>query len=1015
MKLQNLLVLLVFALAAQATEFHVATNGADANPGTKQSPFRTIQHAANLAQPGDVITVHAGIYRERINPPRGGASDTKRIVYQAAPGEKVVITGAEPACNWTRVTNDTWRVVIPNTFFGTFNPYRDVLHGDWCKNPGGYHTGAVYLNGDWLTETTNQSNILQAAGSNALWFASVDATNTTLWAQFPGVNPNAANVEFNVRQTVFTPAQTGINYLTVRGFELRAAAAPWAPPTAAQIGIISAYWCKGWIIENNRICYSPCCGVALGKYGDDWDNGEAIQDKPEWLKKEMKGGTGGYVATTERALTNGWNKATVGSHLVRNNEISHCEQTGIVGSLGCAFSTIADNEIHDIHVRDLYRGFEMAGIKFHGAIDVVIRHNHIYHCGDRAGIWLDWMGQGSQIIGNLMHDNTEDIFLEMQHGPLLVANNVLLSKRALDLDSEGMAFAQNLIIGEVHYRLGDDRITPFQPPHNTAIAGMYPSANGANGDHRFYNNLFAGNWDGSKLDKSVLPCFAAGNVFTKGTQTSKFDTESLVATNFDAGVKLEQKADGWYLTLRADKSWRKYVEAKLVTTDLLGKAKVSGCAYENPDGSALKIITDYFGNNRDRENPFPGPFEISSDGNQTFKVWFKSTTDATAFTGKWPAATPKDCPFNASGSLKGIEFTGRHAEYTHADTWYPSWAADGNLYSPWTDGNVNGLGSGSAKKNATTGSAKIVGDDPMNLQVVDEGIYISHASPYRGRYPCGSLVFDGVWYYGTYCLHPAGTVKHEGTNYNWPWLGPFVGFRYSTNFGKTWMQTPCTPDRPLFGESALQGEPVKIGSPHFVDFGKNLEHSPDGKAYLVAHGAHDGANRRFGYNSWITGDEIYLLRVTPDISNMNDASKYEFFAGHGFLGQPRWTHNLAEAKPIAAWRDNMGCVTMTYDAPLKKYLMCVTDGGNTTGYFNSYLLESDRITGPFKLAEYLHHFGEQAYFVNLPSKFISADGRTLWLCYAANFAPDWNGMKIQRNPPGSRYGMCLQEIKLTEK
>jgi hypothetical protein len=33
-----------------------------------------------------------------------------------------------------------------------------------------------------------------------------------------------------------------------------------------------------------------------------------------------------------------------------------------------------------------------------------------------------------------------------------------------------------------------------------------------------------------------------------------------------------------------------------------------------------------------------------------------------------------------------VAFTGRHAEYTGADTWYPSWANDGNLYSPWPDG-----------------------------------------------------------------------------------------------------------------------------------------------------------------------------------------------------------------------------------------------------------------------------------------------------------------------------------------
>ena len=197
-----------------------------------------------------------------------------------------------------------------------------------------------------------------------------------------------------------------------------------------------------------------------------------------------------------------------------------------------------------------------------------------------------------------------------------------------------------------------------------------------------------------------------------------------------------------------------------------------------------------------------------------------------------------------------------------------------------------------------------------------------------------------------------------------------------------------------------------------MGFGKNLEHSPDGKAYLVAHGASAGVNRRFGYNSWITGDEIYLLRVTPGITNMNDASQYEFFAGSGFFGKPRWSRKLSDAKPIAAWRDNMGCVTMTCNAPLKKYLMCVADGGTTGGYFSSYILESDRITGPFKRVEYLHHFGEQGYFVNIPSKFISQDGKTFWLSYSANFAATWDGRKIQSKPPGSKYAMCLQEIRL---
>jgi alpha-N-arabinofuranosidase len=99
--------------ALHAAELHVAITGSDANPGTQAAPLRTIQRAADIAQPGDTVTVHAGVYRERVNPPRGGESDTKRIAYQAAPGEQVVITGAEAMKGWEKVAEDTWKVVIP--------------------------------------------------------------------------------------------------------------------------------------------------------------------------------------------------------------------------------------------------------------------------------------------------------------------------------------------------------------------------------------------------------------------------------------------------------------------------------------------------------------------------------------------------------------------------------------------------------------------------------------------------------------------------------------------------------------------------------------------------------------------------------------------------------------------------------------------------------------------------------------------------------------------------------------
>ena len=102
-----------------------------------------------------------------------------------------------------------------------------------------------------------------------------------------------------------------------------------------------------------------------------------------------------------------------------------------------------------------------------------------------------------------------------------------------------------------------------------------------------------------------------------------------------------------------------------------------------------------------------------------------------------------------------------------------------------------------------------------------------------------------------------------------------------------------------------------------------MEHSPDGYAYLVGHGAEATDEKpRFGNLSWISGDQVYMLRVKPSIENMNDASKYEFFDGHDRNGDAIWTNDFESIKPLVDWNNNCGCVTMTYNAPLKKYLMC---------------------------------------------------------------------------------------------
>ena len=625
--MKHAIALLLVALAAQAAaakEFHVSVKGDDHNPGSKSKPFRTISAAARVAQPGDEVTVHEGVYWERVTPPRGGTSDRKRIVYQAARGERVEIKGSEVIKGWVKVEEDTWKVMLPNALFKDFNPYSDLIRGDWF-NPKGrqHHTGAVYLNGEWLDEAATLEEVLKPAGAVGLWFGKVGKDLTTIWAQFKGVNPNAQLVEINARRTVFYPGQPGVNYLTVRGFIMQHAATPWAPPTAEQVGLIGTHWSKGWIIENNEISHSRCSGITLGKYGDQWDNTSA--DTAE-----------GYVKTIERALTNGWNKETIGHHIVRNNVIHDCEQTGICGSLGAVFSEIVGNHIFNIWARRLFSGAEMAGIKIHAAIDTRIEGNRIHHAG--LGIWMDWMAQGTRITRNLCYANTTfDLFFEVDHGPFLVDNNLFLSPVSMMDMSEGGAWAHNLLTGQIISRPEPRRVTPYHAAHSTTVAGLVDIKGG---DDRFYNNVLVGKGapdagasksDGTRTDGATgsglwvydgreFPLWTGGNVYCNGARPYFKEANFVDLPEANPNVRVVDEGQKVYLRLTWEPAMRN-PNTVLVTTKLLGKAKIPELAYENPDGSPLKIDRDYFGKRRSRAHPTPGPFEKPGQGEVRLRVW----------------------------------------------------------------------------------------------------------------------------------------------------------------------------------------------------------------------------------------------------------------------------------------------------------------------------------------------------------------------------------------------------------
>ena len=629
--------LLILALGvASAREFHVSVNGSDSNDGSAGTPLRTISAAARLAQPGDTITVHEGTYRERVTPPRGGESDSRRIVYQAAPGETVTIKGSEVVRDWKQFQPGVWKATIPNSFFGGYNPYRDAITGDWFDGRGRiHHTGEVYLNGKSLFETHLLERVLDprpiadirdVEGSTYTWFAESDDRFTYLYANFHGRDPNRELVEINVRDSCFYPDQPGRDYITVRGFHMAQAATQWAAPTAEQIGLIGTHWSKGWIIEDNVISDSKCSCVTLGK---DRKTGHNV-----WNNDPRKDGATHYNETILRALAGGWSREKIGSHVVRNNTIFNCEQAGIAGSLGAVFSRIEHNHIYNVWAKRQFTGAEMAGIKLHAAIDVVIRNNRIHAAG--RGRWMDWMAQGTRITGNLLYDNsTDDLFVEVDHGPFLVDNNVFLSPLNLRDMSEGGAYVHNLFAGRILSQTEPRRSTPYHRAHSTALAGL-SSIEG--GDDRFYNDIFVG--DGappggaSEADVNPLrfggyglwvynhreyPLAAGGNAYVHGARPYAGEEGALRAPGTDPKPRIVEDGGQVYLQLNLGANPAK--PTRLVNTGLLGKARVPGLGYENADGSPLAIDTDYFGAKRSAAAPAPGPFENPGQAEVRLKVW----------------------------------------------------------------------------------------------------------------------------------------------------------------------------------------------------------------------------------------------------------------------------------------------------------------------------------------------------------------------------------------------------------
>ncbi len=312
-----------------------------------------------------------------------------------------------------------------------------------------------------------------------------------------------------------------------------------------------------------------------------------------------------------------------------------------------------------------------------------------------------------------------------------------------------------------------------------------------------------------------------------------------------------------------------------------------------------------------------------------------------------------------------IESAERYGSTADGDLWPSCWADDDNLYSAWGDGKGFDLDSDFVD----IGVAKLTGpaDDLQgeNLAVGDEVGELWSGS--GTRKPTGMVCVGDTLYLAVQDL--SGDFDHA----------PAATIARSDDHGKTW----------TWDESGPMFDDHEFTTIWFADYGRGGSWAPDD--YVYAYGL-DG-NWRDSYRNTVPDPtDLFLARMPAD--RVADRDAWEFFSGSP--DSPAWSADLDDRKPVLTderrvygklfnpdLRNNLSVLSqghVLYDKPLDRYLY------SSWSEYAHHLYEAPQPWGPWRRMADKDYtslnlepdvFG--GYGTTLPSKFLSADGRSMLL------------------------------------
>jgi alpha-N-arabinofuranosidase len=448
----------------------------DENPGTEELPFRTINHAAQVVKPGERVWIHAGVYREMIEPRVSGEGPDRMIAYEAVPGEQVIVKGSRvlegpwqrsrysPGANAPSLfSKKLWMTVLPETMFeGGFNAFQTPNATDeemrlmpWAvewkgRLPYTLPRGLLFQEGRRMEQLATYEDLVRLPGS--YWVA--PDGKTVHIHPFGGEDPNGKLFEAAVQPHIIKPQEPGFGFIRVSGLILEHCANSFL---RTGIGALFTMGGHHWIIERNTVRHVNSVGIEIG-----FDIFER-QDKRYTRRQDPN----------------------LGHNIVRNNLIYDCGNAGIRGLIN-NYALVEDNEITDCGWQDAEYHYETGGIKLLINTGSLVRNNRIARIQAGGGVWLDWNNRNSRVTGNVIRDISTvqgAVYVEASQQLNMVDHNVLwnIDGEGVRLgDTDNTVVAHNLFVGVkedlVLARVNTDRM----------LGGRRVTSN----NNRVFNNIF---------------------------------------------------------------------------------------------------------------------------------------------------------------------------------------------------------------------------------------------------------------------------------------------------------------------------------------------------------------------------------------------------------------------------------------------------------------------------------------------------------------------------------------------